>query len=481
MGDCMISFKKRNKDANKKISKNNKYKRTNFREFYFSTVEKAFQDEYTRCLNYEDTLTVLCDSYILMFETMDDLSSAPSIEWWIRNCRNSAYKSCLRRKALQIAHERDETDDFPSISNDDKFKLWDNIKKIGNVNTFMIMPVPYSVVGFTGIIKNTIQGFSPKKKLTIITVFCSLILISVAAFSFYKYVLPIITTTDSNTYLEDEEIFLDSEMYSDYEFSSVKFNIDNTMMEEIMDNAAIRAEEKVKEDELEAERIASLEEENRKNNSSKNTSSLLYIQKWDYSFMERDADDYVPRTTTTPFTYDEVEVNAEGSVGTAANIVRYSGDEWLDKEVNNIVTQLINKDLNDIDRLGALYSYVCKYGRYGKPHEQLDTYIERAKYFYKYRIGTSAEYSAAFYALCSAAGYDCTIIEGYFTVDNKNGKKDWYKHEWVCITLNGIEYHFDPEADSNAKGTDVNTHYFMAAKGNSRWELFCRDHQWTGK
>lgn len=470
----MTSFDKREKNSSQT-------ERVNFRSFYFSTVEKAFEDEYTRCLNYQDTLTVLCDAYILMFETMDSLSRAPSVEWWARQCRNSAYKSCLRRKALNISHESAETDDFPKISTDDKFTLWSNIKKIGKVNAFMLMPVPYSVAGFKGVIKNTVQGFSPRKKITIITVFCSVILTLIVSAGVYKYAVSFIKT-DNNNYLDDEEIFLTDNMYKGFELSGVNYTVDYSLMDTIMENAAIRAGEKVKEDEEEEARQQALEEE-RKNNrvSSEVTSTGKTLKKWDYLYLDRDPKDYVARTTTTPFTYSKIEIDADGSVGTAANTARFSGDQWLDKEVTNIVTQLARSELTDSNRLGALYSYICKYGRYGKPDRQFDTYVERAKYFYKYRIGTSAEYSAAFYALCAAAGYDCKIIEGYFTVDNGDDTKKYYKHEWVCITLNGIEYHFDPEADSNASGTKTNSHYFMAAKGNSRWELFCRDHQWNGK
>ena len=461
-----------NADAQEMIEEASTYDdNVNFREFFFETVEKAFIDEYTRCLNYEDTLTVLCDAYILMFEDVDKLHRSPSVQWWIRKNRNVAYSSCVRRKSLINIYEVEEGEEFPTINREDIFELWKRIKKIGNVNAFILMPKPFGSVNFSKAVKNAIRSISPQRAMTIATTAGIVVVSIIIGAVLYTQIVPMLTKEQDGTFAAEEEIFLDESFYEQYNITTVDVEIDYEIMDAVMKDAAERADEKIAED----ERIKAQEEAEK---AASQVSSVFVIDK-EYEFLSRDPKDEVKRTTTTTVIFIPHEVEGSGSLNSAANKPEYTGDTWLDKELKNVVSLLLKDSMNDSQKLSALYEYVCKYGKYAKAPQGFESYVDSAKHFFKYREGTSAEYASAFYALCEAAGYRCDLIKGYFYTVQSDGKKKYYDHVWCMITLNGIEYHFDPEADSNNNGSAVNKNYFMVAKDNSRWKLFIDTHAWS--
>lgn len=470
-----IDFTVSNEDINYPsygVTSDNNANSINFREFFFSTVEKAFTDEYTRCLNYEDTVTVLCDAYILMFREIDKLHWSPSVQWWIRKNRNAAYRDCIRRKSLSNIFENNEGECFPQISEEDIYALWKRIKKIGCVNAFLLMPQPFGSVKLSKTLLNSLRAMSPQKALTIVTAASITVLSVVVIVLFFTQILPLIIDSEDGQFLGEEEIYLDDSFYDRFNITTVDTVIDDSLMTDVMNEAATRAEEKIKEDEERQQAESQV--------SSKPVSSTTVVINKDYEFFSRDPKDEVKTTTTTTVKFIAQKVEGAGSRNTAANQPQYTGDEWLDKELKNIDALLLDDSMNDSARLGALYEYVCKYGNYGQCDQKLDTYIDRAKYFFKYRRGTSAEYAAAYYALCSAAGYKCKLVEGYFYTQ-KGEAKTYYEHVWCMITLNGIDYYFDPEADCNFNGSTVRKNFFMVTKDNSRWKLFLATHKWAGE
>ncbi|MBQ6570132.1 MAG: transglutaminase domain-containing protein [Clostridia bacterium] len=443
-----------------------------FRDFFFSTVKRAFTDEYTRCLNYEDAITVLSEAYILMYQQIDSLHHAPSAQWWVRKNRDTAYNSCVRRKKLSNIYESEEGESFPEISDDDVYELWKRIKKVGSINTFVLMPKPMGSLKTIDSVKHYIRSISPQRAITIVTVLGISVFVALLGAVFYAKVLPLFVDKDAASYLEEKEIYLEPEFFEQFDMTTVDVDIDQDLMNEIMDDAAVRAEEKIAEDEREAELLAESQAQ------ASEPESTTSVNLKDYEFFSRDPKDNVTTTTTTTVKFIAQEVEGEGSRNTAANAPEYTGDQWLDKEVKNVVTLLLKDSMSDSEKLGALYEYICKYGSYGTCDREFENYIQRAKYFFKYRTGTSQEYAAAYYALCSAVGYKCKIVNGYFVVE-KGSKTYYYEHSWCKITLNGIEYYFDPEADSNQNGSKVDKHFFFVTRDNSRWKLFTQTHKWA--
>lgn len=442
-----------------------------FRDFFFSTVDKTFLNQMTYLLNRDDALTVMCNAYIDMYFNRHKLKYAPSREWWIRKTCQTSYRKCIRNKNLSLAHEYEETDVFPVLTDQEKMSLWTDIKKISDINTFAIIPTPYGSIT----IRERFKGFL--RQISLYRLIKTVLLTSFIAAGVFTGLFLVVKVLpmfiEKNVKIPEREIYLSDDAYDGYFFMDTGYEIDESVFNETVADAQERGEQKRLEEEA-----AEIERE--ESSDSSEVSSLAELDSKYSMFLSRDPGTLIfsSDTVSKVNSYEVQSVEEAGSVGNSTAGTIEIGDEWLDNETSNVVSSLLSETMTDTEKLSVLYRYVCRYGSYGEPDKKLMGIAENASYFFKYRMGTSQNYASAFVALCRSAGYDCDVLLGSFVINSGESDEIKIPHYWCVVKVNGISYHFDPEADSNATGTGMRNYYFMAADGNLRWKLFCRDHIW---
>lgn len=117
-----------------------------------------------------------------------------------------------------------------------------------------------------------------------------------------------------------------------------------------------------------------------------------------------------------------------------------SGDAELDELLKAVLDQVITEDMDQVEKLSALYDYVVKHTLYlkGPIYEVGDTsfVVEQAKKTLSTGCGNCYGYAAALYELYRAVGFDAIIYSGQ--ASNR-------PHSWVEGDIDGVRYIFDPE------------------------------------
>ena len=170
----------------------------------------------------------------------------------------------------------------------------------------------------------------------------------------------------------------------------------------------------------------------------------------------------VPETTTITTTVTTTAAPSEPSEATLLNSVKLSPRstdfEPLDELVESTLNKITKDDMTTYEKVKACYDFLINECSYGS-NEALYDYIEY--YFFGYanevcaygmlkgHVGVCDDYAAAFAALTTAIGLDCSIVTG--TTSKAGG--GYTAHAWCVITIDGTEYVFDPQVEDNiAKG-----------------------------
>ena len=164
------------------------------------------------------------------------------------------------------------------------------------------------------------------------------------------------------------------------------------------------------------------------------------------------------------------------AIGNAAGTPVYTEDVDINAKLIEIINSVIKDDMSDFAKLKALYNYVGSHSTYQEYEISGEDQLSLLKDYFDHSGGTSQHYAAVMAALVEAAGYRCDVISGSFVLNRDTEFEREVRHYWNRMSLNGIVYYLDVEADSNADGTEVRDYYFMAADGNSRWDIYMRDH-----
>ncbi|KRQ85974.1 Transglutaminase-like superfamily protein [Caloramator mitchellensis] len=137
----------------------------------------------------------------------------------------------------------------------------------------------------------------------------------------------------------------------------------------------------------------------------------------------------VSRTIEVVFNYSD-EINK----------IKEMKSQVLD-EVNRIVTQIINNNMSERDKVKAIHDYIVNNTKYDYqnflndtiPHESYTAYGVLIK-----RVGVCQGYAHAMYLLLKEAGIENIIITGY-------GKGQ--PHAWNLVKVDGKYYHVDATFD----------------------------------
>lgn len=419
-----------------------------FKDLYFKTVDKLYENAFTRVLNHNDTISILIDTYMAMYDDLKSLRKAPSLMWWLRKCSEEGYKRSLRSKNIRYMSECLETDDYPTLTDEQKLELWHRLLKMRGINEYVLVPIPLGVAhdqgGLLGPWVSRLKSTTKVERLiitgSILAIIVGFVVIFVAAYKIMPYF------TGGEKIEAQQEIFLPESAYEGVTINDQEVVIDDSKVVAAVSDAHVIADY-----------LYSLE-------SHEPTTTTKYFD---------------PEWASIPDFGSAPEVASMEAMGSINGLSKLTGDAEFDAELVKAMEYLLAPEMSDKEKVAIIYSFVCYYGSYHKSEAQESDVVSQAKAFFMNNGGDSNEYAAAFKVLCNAAGYECDIVNGEFIINNADGTVKYVEHTWAKVILNGIEYHCDPEADCSADGKQIRSYYMLAARGTSRWEIFEKHHRWT--
>lgn len=390
-------------------------KRETFLQLYNRTCDRVFGYAFELCLNHSDALTVSREAYIDMYFEIGTLRTAPSVEHWQRKQVERTMRYLVRKNRLTLIHEKTLQDAADSLTPDEKEDLWRRINRTVDIDPWRLVPIPGKSSLFSVLADQAVSDLSYMGPMDIAKmVLASLLVIGViGGGAFVGYYL--LTHGSSSRIDEMEEIFLDERSYSQYNENA------NIQVTDEQINALIK------------DAFGGLDDEGGLTQGSR-----------------------VSRNTAK----DPI----------------YTNNDAVNDQLKAIVDEIITDDMDDTQRLWAIYYYVGKNTRYDSVRDKSDDSLTLLKYYFKTQSGDSRHYAALFQALCRAAGYECDMVKGQFVLNSDTEFRRDILHYWNKMQLNGMYYYFDCEADSDQFGTQVRQYYFMATDGNAKWSVWNRDH-----
>lgn len=390
-------------------------KRETFLQLYNRTCERIFRYSFELCLNHEDALTLCREAYIDMYYEISTLRSAPSVEYWQRKQVDKAMRYLARKGRISLIHEKTSNDAPDDITMDEKEDLWRRINRTADIDPWRLVPIPGKSTIFSVLADQAVSDISYMSVGDIAkSAIIVLLIIGVIGGGCFSAYYFLFRDNDRDVD-PMEEIFLDERRYSDYtEASDVQ--VSDEEVSAIIKNA-----------------FDGLDDEGGLSNTT------------------------ISRSTAK----DPI----------------YTNDEQINEQLKGIIGEIINENMNDTERLWAIYEYVGKNTRYDDISDSSEKSLDLLKHYFSEKTGDSRHYAALFQALCNAAGYECEVIKGRFVLNSDTEFRRDIRHYWNKMSLNGMYYYFDCEADSDEFGTEVREYYFMAADGNKKWEIWNRDHE----
>ena len=392
--------------------------RENFLQMYDRTCNRIYYYSYDLCHNLHDADYIMRDAFIYMYDHIGELRNAKNLDGWQKECVEKAFRTLLRSQLLTLIHDEANFTASTTLSESKKESLWNSIIKMADIDPWRMVPVPGKSSIFSVLADQTISdlrymtAFEIAKSAAIIFVAVAAV---VAAFYFG---INYIVEKQANKVNATEEIFLDERYYDEFDLT---------------------AAETVNKDEV----------------------NDLFN-----SAMKKEKDE---EGNTLTFTYP-------AAIGDTAAAKQYTDDLDVNTELIAIIDKEINDDMSDFEKLEALYEYVGRLLKYEEYDGRGKDDMSVLKDALEYHAGTSRHYAVLLDALCEAAGYRGTVIEGSFVLNRETEFERSVRHYWNRISLDGIVYFLDLEADCNADGTEIRKFYFMAADGNPRWAIYERDH-----
>jgi len=150
-----------------------------------------------------------------------------------------------------------------------------------------------------------------------------------------------------------------------------------------------------------------------------------------------------------------------------------TGDSALDKSVEALLTEICAQ----CDApLKTVYDWLCTELKYrAQPGEGVKEFTKELVVSLaqdaldKRRCDCDGE-AALTAVLLRRMGYDAKIVQGQF---QRGEGGEWVDHAWVCVAMDGIDYHFDPLYDAHFSDGN-STSCFMATdaemEATHRWE-----------
>lgn len=393
-------------------------KRENFLQLYNRTCHTIFYYSFECSRNRKDAELIMRDAYIYMFDHIAELRTAESVDKWQQECVQKAFRALLRSRLLILVEDGSVYTISSTISESLKEDIWERITKTSDIDPWRLIPIPGKSTIFSVLADQTM---SDMRYMSPLDIFKSAVLILVAVVAVVAVIVfSVVYIRDLRAGVLDpmEEVFMDERRYDEF---------------------IITEAESVDYDEVAA----------------------LFEQA------------------------SQLDVNSEGNhityqfpatIGNTAGSPTYTEDVEINAKLIEIIDSVITDDMSDFAKLKALYNYVGSHSTYQEYEMSGEDTLSLLNDYFAYSGGTSQHYAAVMAALIEAAGYRCDVISGSFVLNRDTEFERSVRHYWNRMSLNGIVYYLDIEADSNADGTEVRDYYFMAADGNSRWDIYVRDH-----
>ena len=412
----MSSYKKTQYYTKKKSKA--KDGRENFLQLYDRTCHKIYFYAYSNCHNVNDADVIMRDAYIYMYEHIAELRNSKSVDIWQKECVEKAFRALLRSQRLELLDDNENFTASSTLSESKKEDLWNSIIKMADIDPWRMVPIPGKSSIFSVMADQTISDLRYMTIGDIIKSALTIIAICVAIVFAVSFIVNYIKDKQEGKVDAIQEIFLDERYYEGFDLTT-------------------------------AERVATSLVDNSTNDAMKH---------------ERDEEG------------NRLSYSYPPSIGNTAGSPVYTDDIDVNAALIDIIKEIITEDMSDFEKLEAIYEYVGTNLTYAEYTASGKDDVALIKDCLEHKSGTSQHYSALLAALCEAAGYRCTVIEGSFILNRDTEFERTVLHYWNRVSLNGIVYYLDVEADSSADGSTVRKYYFMAADGNPRWEIFNRDH-----
>ncbi len=392
--------------------------RENFLQLYDRTCHRIYYYAFDCCNNCRDADLIMRDSFIYMYDHIGELRKQKKLDEWQKECVDKAFRALLRSQLLTLIHDDSLYTASSTLSESKKEALWDSIIKMSDIDPWRMVPVPGRSSIFSVIADQTMSDLRYMSVVDIAKAALTILLVVAVAVVGLAYGIKAIRKHNAEKVGQTEEIFLDERYYSEYDLT-VAERVDSAQVDSVF-NSAMKKE---------------------KDKEGKSVS---------YTFPKSIGD-----TAGTPAFTEDVDINAK---------------------LEDIIKKNINDDMSDFGKLQTLYKYVGETMEYSEYEGSGDDTLSILRDCFEYNAGTSLHYSTLLTALYEAAGYRSAVIEGSFVLNGGTEFERTVRHYWNRVSLDGIFYYLDVEADSSANGDEVRDYYFMAASGNPRWEIFERDH-----
>jgi len=395
-----------------------KSKRENFLQLYDRTCHIIYYYSYEACRNQRDADIIMRDAFIYMYEHIAELRNSKSVDSWQNECVQKAFRALLRSQQLELLEDNAVVTTSSRLSESKKEDLWNSIIKMADIDPWRMIPIPGKSSLFSVLADQTISDLRYMTIGDIIKSVITVLVIIVAFIALVIFTIDFIRDRKAAQVEPIQEIFLDERYYADFDLTN-------------------------------AERVS----------ADAVAASAKQAQKYD-----RDEEGNL------------LSFTAPNSIGNTAGSPAYTDDVEVNAALIDIVKAVINESMSDFEKLEALYDYVGKHLTYSEYVPSGEDQVSLIKDCLEHKSGTSQHYAALLSALCEAAGYRSSVIEGSFILNRDTEFERDVRHYWNKVSLNGIAYYLDVEADAAADGSIVRKYYFMAADGNPRWEIFTRDH-----
>lgn len=401
-----------------RIADREKYrnKRETFLQLFNRSCERVFGYCFELCLNHNDASLLCREAFINMYYEISTLRSAPNVDYWQRKIVDKTIRHMVRQNKLELIHEKTQLDAPDTINSEEKEDIWRRINRTVDLDPWRLVPEPGKSTIFSVLADQAVSDIRYMEPVDIAKSAGIIFFIIVLFFGSIFGGFYLLSKRGSKNVDPMEQIFLDERRYAEYSESYTQ----QISQEEI--NSVIK------------EAFGGLDDE------------------------------------------AGISKGASISNNTAGSPI-YTNSPALNTQLKSISDKIITKDMSDTERLWAIYNYVGKNIRYVDVSDKSEEPEVLLDYYFKTQTGDSRHYAALFKALCNISGYSCDMVKGRFILNGDTEFRRDIRHYWNKMTLNGMYYFFDCEADSDELGTEVREYYFMAAEGNNKWSFWNRDHK----
>lgn len=430
-----------------------KVKRENFLKLYNRTCHQVFIYCFECTLNRADARIIARNAYVYMYQTLGNLRKSSSVDAWQRDCVRQSFRALIRTSRLTMLQEKEQGENPMPLSSSEREELWNDINKYGDIDPWRLVPIPGKTSAFTVWKDKYVSGMSNKsiaeigKGVLIVMGVCMLIAGGV-------YVGMKLTSGKKEIKVDAmQEVFMDERSYS--ASSRENAEVDYDQLDKLVASA---------------EKEASWQAYQSKLESIANMSSVPSAE-----YVIASSDPLLYRAEATS---SHVLVYASAQeIGVTGGSAMLTGDAEIDTAIEGMVKNIDRTGENDAEIIWKIYQYVGSHITYSDEDNSSLSPNDYVKFYLLRGCGDSRHYAALLATVLNACGYKSDVVSGYFVMNSGTTYESNIQHYWTRTVVNGGEFYLDLEADCNAGGTIIRDYYFLATRGNGKWDIFERDHK----